>query len=285
MRRSRASRLAASALALAVTTSQAWGHGCRFEKETDYELETMLWSPASARPNAPVIYVIGAPWCPYTKGILEQSRRQNLPFELRFVLLDAPNELNKDQVVDAALNRSPAALERILFRGEADISKITPANRELILEVQDATMYALRTRMELIIKEAGKKNIGWPYVVGTSANRFTVGMNATPTWGKAYEYLGPTAPRSIGPNPLRRFIATGVGPVAPASGAALAKANGARIRVLPHDKALSAYCLEAGRGLRITGTVDVDGHKWFVFNPLTNRKTRMYGRVSDFNIQ
>lgn len=279
-------KLCLSVLAcLILSAGDGFAYGCKFDQSAAQELETAYWTPVSGNPTSPYVYVIGAPWCPHTANVFKDVQSRKLPFELRFVILDANNEKQRDQNADLALSRSPDALRRVFVEGRADISKMTAVQRSFVDEMREATEYAMQSRMDAYIKTQNRSVSGWPFLIAVSGDKVGVGMSGNPKWADYERYLGTTAPRSSAPHPLRKYLTTGLGPIKPQSGSAFATRNDARLRVLPHPKAVSTHCLDTGHGFKVTGMIEAEGQQWYVFQPFQGAKTRVYGAVGEYKLQ
>jgi hypothetical protein len=86
----------------------------------------------------------------------------------------------------------------------------------------------------------------------------------------------------------RRFLKSGIPPVRKLAGGPATGNKEVRLRVLPHNRALTAFCLPKNtRELPpplVDGLIDVDGQQWIVLKGFFEPRTdlRLYARASEF---
>jgi hypothetical protein len=69
--------------------NQSWAQSlCSvWDKVVLWDLRNALWGSTGG--NDTSVYVIGAPWCPFSRQAVRDYLDGHLPFELRFVPIDA----------------------------------------------------------------------------------------------------------------------------------------------------------------------------------------------------
>ncbi len=130
--------MAASGLVLGVT-NHSWAQSlCSvWDKTVLWDLRSALWGRAGE--NTTSVYLIGAPWCPFSRQAVKDYLAGRLPFELRFIPIDAVQVRHRAQQADIVLNNL-VGLERTFLDKDAKPPMIDPSLQKLI---HDANFIAL----------------------------------------------------------------------------------------------------------------------------------------------
>jgi hypothetical protein len=249
------------ACGLSRTASAEW---CGASDEENWrELYSLYTAEQSRGPDRPVIFIMGAPWCPYCAQLLKMLQTKRYSFDVQLVPVSAINELHKDQLADLVMDGTQASIVRVFEQRRADISSITPEQRQFVNDVQLATAIALNLRFA----ERGK-NFGLPTTLYWShaGMRASSGM-PNPTFIE--ENIAATGDH-VSRARTRRFLKTGVPKPRPVAGTPYANKHNVRVRLLPDDTAFTAMCLNDGFGFPSAQIeiVEVDGKQWLAVHAI-----------------
>lgn len=265
----------------------AW---CGGTEQDDWREFASLYSAGPPlSPQRPIVYILGAPWCPICAQAFRSLQSGNqYKFDVRFIPTQGASETHSKQIVDLVVDGSTAALVRTYVQrsfGEVVISK---QQREFIEDVQDATDSALRDRYGKNVRVWGSP-IGFLFTKDNVV-RVSAGLPIFPLYDKEVSAKPIQAPQ---PN-TRRFIKSGIPEGVAVSGNPFAKQDNVKLRILPDDSALSAVCVARGNGFLNSTTdpphlINIDNQAWLAFKMWSidkpgrpPKKLRAYGRADQF---
>ena len=107
-----------------------------WDKTLLWDFRHALWGAAPG--DQKIVYLIGAPWCPFSKQAVKEHLTEGLPFELRFVPIDAVQASHRVQQADIVLNKVDG-LRRTFLEARPKVPAIDP---ELVKLIHDANFVA-----------------------------------------------------------------------------------------------------------------------------------------------
>lgn len=240
-----------------------------------------LWGADLSRGEGrPMLFVFGAPWCPYCAETLKIYQSKEWRFDIRFVPKDAVGDLHRSQIADLIIDGGAASVVRVFEQRRADLSKISPAVAKWVTDVQLTTQHALNVRF---IDQGGRLDSPTSFYLDRSGvYRFT-GMPNLAQIERTIVADGLPTPR----RDTRRLITAGPPKARPISGKPFANKDNVRLRVMPHSNGFSAVCFPRGHGFpgHVVELVELDGVQWLAFRgPFRDApNTTLYGLASDFS--
>nr|CAD6423682.1 hypothetical protein REQ54_02526 [Rhizobium sp. Q54] len=136
-----------------------------WDKTLLWDLNHALWGGADSG-NANVVYLLGAPWCPFCKRAVREYLEGTFPFELRFVPLDAIQNSHRQQQADIVLNGIDGLRRTFVEKGVKPPS-FNPDLQRLIYEANFVAQDGFRRRFP------DMKSPTYLYVTSKSATKFT----------------------------------------------------------------------------------------------------------------
>lgn len=118
-----------------------------FAKTVIWDVEHALWTSTGPTPSGKVIYVVGAPWCPYCKRVYLTFMENPLDVELRFVPMDVPQQKDQRRLVDIIVNQDGSGLDRTYRTGKAPRIDVDDATYKMVLDAARGAAFGLRERL------------------------------------------------------------------------------------------------------------------------------------------
>lgn len=130
--------MAASSLMLGATNN-SWAQSlCSvWDKTVLWDLRNALWGRVGE--STASVYLIGAPWCPFSRQAVADYFSGRLPFELRFVPIDSVQIRHRAQQADIVLNNLDGLKRTFLDKN----SKVPSTDPDLQKLIHDANFIAL----------------------------------------------------------------------------------------------------------------------------------------------
>lgn len=248
--------LGAAALAATWAAPASANPACKlFDNTIMWDVEHALWTSTGKTPSGKVIYVVGAPWCPYCQRIYRSHRENPIDVELRFLPMDVPQQADQRKLVDILIHQDGSGLERTYLTGEPPKIDVDAATYRLVLDAARHAAYGLRERLR---PHFGKW--GSPVLLHLEAG------------GGFAPYIGFVDPAEIAG--YVRPDADTVEPVYPSLSSMMDErpiarkvvhvgAEGALMLSLPHDDMAAAGCLAQDFALTAVAEVSGGGKEWY----------------------
>lgn len=112
-----------------------------------WDVEHALWTSMGKTPSGKVIYVVGAPWCPYCQRIYRSYRDNPIDVELRFLPMDAFQQADQRKLVDILIHQDGSGLERTFLTGEPPRIDVDETTYRMVHDAARHAAYGLRERL------------------------------------------------------------------------------------------------------------------------------------------
>ncbi len=266
---------------LAAATPGVAASWCGASAEDNWrELGTVFSGGAPSVAGRPTVFIWGAPWCPYCAELFRTFQAKPYRLNVKFVPGDSRNDQHARQITDIVTDGGINALVRTYVQKSAPTPNFSEAERKFINDVQTATGGALQIRFQI---PGGKWGSPTAFLFENGQIRALPGML---NFAEAEKHASGPEPWSA--DISRRFLKSGIPPVRKVSGAPASGSKEVRLRVLPHNRALTAFCLPKNSmelpAPLLDGLIEVDGQQWMVLKGFFEPRTdlRLYALASEF---
>lgn len=139
--------IATGAMAGAASPSLAQSLCSVWDKTVLWDLRNALWGTSGQ--NEKSVYLLGAPWCPFSRQAVRDYLSGDMPFQLRFVPIDTVQMRHKAQQADIVLNNEQGLI-RTFMEKDTKVPSIDPEMQKLISDANFIALNGFQQRMSNI---------------------------------------------------------------------------------------------------------------------------------------
>ncbi|MBB3017442.1 thiol-disulfide isomerase/thioredoxin [Microvirga lupini] len=240
-----------------------------WDKTLVWDVKHSLWGTSGASSQGKVVYLIGAPWCPFCRRLVNEYLEGRHNFELRFIPIDVVQRKHREQQADIVINKLDG-LKRTFVKGDK-VPGISPAMEKLIHDANFIAQEGLKVRFTM----------GKGLVSPTVVYEKTEGTSTITGYKPLTEFASSIRPMKDPGKDLSTDLEQLLAQekqIAPGRMANLRRKTA--IHALPNDASASVGCV-ASRSLKAIAECNMNGQDWLKVEALVSLEHEpIYGYIA-----